>query len=81
MRTEFQLVIISAEKRVFSGNVKSLTAPGVGGRFGVYPDHAPMITALKKGTLTYHVGESEETLEINGGVFEINKNVATICVE
>lgn len=81
MKSEFQLIIISAEKKIFSGSVKSFTAPGVGGRFGVYPDHAPMITALKKGTLVYKVDESEQTLEVNGGVVEINKNVVTICVE
>ena len=81
MKTELQLIIISAEKKIFSGNVKSFTAPGVGGRFGVYPNHAPMITALKKGTVSYNVGSEERTLEVSGGVVEINNNVATLCVE
>lgn len=79
--SDFQLNIISAEKKVFSGSVASMVAPGVSGQFGVYPDHAPMITALKKGILTYKVGNKEETLEVSGGVVEVNKNVVTICIE
>lgn len=81
MKTEFQLTIISAEKQIFSGIVKSFTAPGTGGSFGVYPDHAPLITTLRKGTITYITNDGEQTLNVNGGVVEINKNVATICVE
>lgn len=79
--SDFQLNIISAEKKVFSGSVASMVAPGVSGQFGVYPDHAPMITALKKGILTYKVGDREETLEVSGGVVEVNKNIVTICIE
>lgn len=79
--SEFQLIIISAEKKIFSGNVTSLVAPGVSGQFGVYPDHAAMITALKKGVVVYKTNAGEQTLEVNGGVVEVNKNVVTICVE
>lgn len=78
--SEFQLNIISAEKKVFSGSVTSLVAPGVSGKFGVYPDHAPMITALKVGTLTYVTTAGEQTLEVSGGVVEVNKNTVTICI-
>lgn len=78
--SELQLNIISAEKKIFSGSVTSLIAPGVSGKFGVYPDHAPMITALKKGVLTYNANGTEQTLEVSGGVVEVNKNVVTICI-
>lgn len=78
--SEFQLNIISAEKNIFSGSITSLVAPGVSGKFGVYPDHAPMITALKKGVLTYKTESAEETLEVSGGVVEVNKNSVTICI-
>lgn len=79
--SEFQLNIISAEKKVFSGTVASIVAPGVSGQFGVYPDHAAMITALKKGVIVYKTSAGEQTLEVSGGVVEVNKNVVTICIE
>lgn len=78
---EFQLDIISAEKKIYSGKVYSLIAPGIGGKFGVYPNHAPMITALRKGILTYVAGGQEQSLEIEGGITEVKNNVVTICVE
>lgn len=81
MSKEFQLVIISPEKKIFSGKVSSLVAPGIIGKFGVYPDHAMMVTPLKNGVISYIVGGEEQTLEVNGGIAEINNNVVTICVE
>lgn len=81
MSKEFQLDIISPEKKIFSGKVASLVAPGIVGKFGVYPDHAMMVTPLRSGTIAYIVGSEEKTLEVNGGIVEVNSNVVTICVE
>lgn len=81
MNKEFQLNIISPEKKIFSGKVASFVAPGIAGKFGVYPDHAMMITPLQKGIITYVVGDKENTLEVNGGIVEVNNNVVTICIE
>ena len=80
MRNELQLNIISAEKKLYSGEVSSVTIPGISGSFGVYPDHAPMISPLKKGIITYKEKGTEKTLEVNGGIAEVNNGVVTICV-
>ena len=80
MNKEFQLNIISPEKKIFSGQVSSLVAPGAIGKFGVYPDHAHMISPLKKGILTYVVKGEEKTLVVEGGIAEINNNIVTICI-
>jgi len=77
---ELQLNIISAEKTLFSGAVASVVIPGIGGRFGVYPDHAPLISPLMTGTITYMEGGTEKLLEVNGGIAEVNNGVVTICV-
>lgn len=79
-KTELQLNIISAEKKLFSGAVASVVIPGISGRFGVYPDHAPLISPLTKGTITYSSDKTEQTLEVNGGIAEVNNGIVTICV-
>ncbi len=79
-KRELQLNIISAEKNLFSGSVASVVIPGVSGRFGVYPDHAPLISPLKEGEITYVINGDEKSLEVNGGIAEINDGVVTICV-
>lgn len=79
-KTELQLNIISAEKKLFSGAVASVVIPGISGSFGVYPDHASLISPLKEGVIIYTVGGSEKTVEVNGGIAEVNNGVVTICV-
>lgn len=80
MKAELQLNIISAEKTLFSGLVSSVVIPGIAGRFGVYPGHAPLISALSEGGITYTMDEKEETIEVNGGIAEVLQNVVTICI-
>lgn len=77
-----QLDIISAEKKIFSGAVSSVIIPGMLGKFGIEPNHAPLISPLKKGEIVYKLdGGKEESLEINGGIAEISQNVVTICIQ
>ncbi|MDU1892782.1 MAG: F0F1 ATP synthase subunit epsilon [Dysgonomonas sp.] len=75
-----QLIIISAEKELFYGIVTSVVIPGISGSFGVYPDHAPLISPLQKGVITYTDEGVEKSLEVNGGLVEVNNGVVTICV-
>ncbi|MDR1091210.1 MAG: ATP synthase F1 subunit epsilon [Prevotella sp.] len=77
---ELQLNIISAEKKIFSGVVSSAIIPGISGKFGVYPDHAPLISPLKEGTIIYAANGNDESVDVNGGIAEVMQNVVTICV-
>ncbi|MDR1884299.1 MAG: ATP synthase F1 subunit epsilon [Prevotella sp.] len=79
-RRELRLNIISAEKKLFSGAVASVIIPGISGSFGVYPDHAPLISPLKEGAIIYTDGDAEKTVEVNGGIAEVNNGVVTICI-
>lgn len=77
---ELQLNIISNEKKIFSGAVSAVIIPGISGKFGVYPDHAPLISPLKEGVIVYTVNGKEESVDVNGGIAEVMQNVVTICV-
>lgn len=81
MRTELQLNIISAEKKIYSGKVSSVVIPGISGSFGVYPDHAPLISPLTDGVIIYNENGTESSVEVQGGIAEVNDGVVTICVE
>lgn len=78
--SELQLNIISAEKKIFSGSVTSVIIPGISGKFGVYPDHAPLVSPLKEGEIVYTVNGNEESVDVNGGIAEVMQNIVTICV-
>ena len=50
---ELHLSIVSPEKSVFDGDVKIVTLPGTIGSFSILPGHAPIVSSLKAGTLSY----------------------------
>jgi F-type H+-transporting ATPase subunit epsilon len=76
-----KIEIISPEKIIYSGEADSVTLPGTAGLFSILNHHAPIVSVLKKGTLTYKTGGSEKTMEINSGFAEVKQNIVSVCVE
>jgi F-type H+-transporting ATPase subunit epsilon len=76
-----QLEIISPEKIIYKGEVDSVTLPGVVGLFTILNHHAPIISVLKNGVVTYKVGNEEKNVEINSGFVEAKQNVVSVCIE
>lgn len=79
--TELQLNIISAEKSIFSGKVTSVTLPGTVGGFSILPDHAPLVSSLKAGTIVYVTGDKTNETQIKSGFVEVSHNIVTVCIE
>ena len=77
-----RLEIITPDQELFSGEAKSVSLPGVGGGLGILDKHAPLITVLKKGTVSVTDDSgSEQTFDVNGGVVEVQNNVVLILAE
>lgn len=75
------LEIISAHEVTFKGETESVTLPGQMGSFTVLRNHAALISVLVKGTVRYTTPEGEvKTLEIDGGIADVNNNVISVCV-
>ena len=75
------LDIISPEKTVYSGDAESVTLPGTIGLFTILDRHAPIISALTKGVLTYNVNGEKTEVKVNGGFVEAHDNHVSVCVE
>ncbi|MCA6437489.1 MAG: ATP synthase F1 subunit epsilon [Bacteroidota bacterium] len=77
-----KLEIITPDKKLYEGEVKSAIFPGSEGSFGVLNNHAAMIATLKKGKVEL-IEENNNKLEfdVNGGVVEVSKNKATVLAE
>lgn len=77
-----QLNIVSPEKELFDGEVDSVTLPGAIGSFTIMPQHAPIVSSLRAGTLSYVTKDGEEhTQKINGGFVEMNGDNVSVCVD
>ncbi|MBA3664030.1 MAG: ATP synthase F1 subunit epsilon [Bacteroidetes bacterium] len=77
-----KLEIITPDKKLFEGSVKSAVFPGSEGSFGVLNNHAAMIATLKAGKVEL-VEENNNKLEfvIKGGVVEVLKNNVIVLAE
>jgi F-type H+-transporting ATPase subunit epsilon len=76
-----KLKIITPDNIVFNGEVKKVNLPGSYGYFSVLENHAPFITTLKKGTLSYLTKQDEIAIEVEAGFVEVNNNIVTVCLE
>ena len=75
---ELHLSIVSPEKSIFDGNVKIVTLPGMIGSFSILPGHAPIVSSLKAGTLSYTTMDGEEhTMDIQGGFVEMSNGTVS----
>ena len=76
------LEILTPEKKVFSNDVYGVQLPGVDGLFEVLDNHAPLVSALGKGTIKILKDKTAtESYTINSGFVEILNNKATVLVE
>ena len=76
------LDILTPDRKVFSGDVYGVQLPGISGSFELLDKHAPMVSALKAGTLKILKDRtSSSSFNIQGGFVEIINNKATVLVE
>lgn len=68
-----KLEIITPEARIFSGEVTSVTLPGLDGMFQVLNNHAPIISSLRAGEVKMEVEGKLDTTKLNENV-NVDKN-------
>ena len=64
---KIKLDIVTPYGLIFRDDVDEVTAAGSEGEFGVLPGHAPFLTTLKIGMLTYKKGNEVRYIFVNSG--------------
>lgn len=79
---DFQLDIVTPEKRVYSGAVQRFQGPGTEGSFGVLARHAPLLTSVKTGQIAFldEKGKARR-MATSGGFVEVGNNQVTVLAE
>ena len=89
------LEIVSPEASLFSGNVESVTVPGVEGEFQMLNGHAAIVSILGKGKVKFKgnadIAESHKesftkedgswVMYINSGTVEMDDNKVIVLVD
>jgi len=76
--SQFNLSIISPERKLYEGRVQEVFVPGQEGGMSILPRHAPLLAALRKGTIVVKNNNSSQEFEIESGFIEVNEKQATI---
>jgi F-type H+-transporting ATPase subunit epsilon len=78
-----ELVVVTPERQLLRQKVVEVTLPGGDGSLGVLPGHAPLITELGIGELTYRAKGTSEggPLAIISGFAEVLGDRVTVLAE
>ena len=79
----FSLEILTPARTVFTGEITSLMAPGALGYLGILANHAPLVTTMTPGTITYRdsSGRAGTFQSTGSGLLEVYKNRATLLAD
>lgn len=75
------LEIVTPERRVASVTCDEVRAPGSLGGFGIRPRHAPFMSALEPGRLTYLAEGREHHLAVGGGMLQVADDTVLVLAD
>jgi F-type H+-transporting ATPase subunit epsilon len=81
MAATLKLEIVTPEEKIYSEDVNMVTMPGSEGELGVYPDHVPVLTAIKPGELRIIKDGRETAMAIGEGFVEIKAHGVSILTD
>ncbi|MFC0308646.1 F0F1 ATP synthase subunit epsilon [Gallibacterium trehalosifermentans] len=76
----FNLTVVSAEQKIFSGVVESIQVTGCEGELGILAGHTPLLTSIKPGIVKIMQNGKEEVIYVSGGFLEVQpENVIVLA--
>lgn len=76
------LLVLTPEKEVFSGEIKSVKVPGMRGQFEILKDHAAIVSSLTSGNVRITTSSgSTESFAIEKGFVEVLNNEVSLLVQ
>src|SRR5213592_4131793 len=81
MAATLKLEIVTPEEKIYSEDVTMVTLPGSEGELGVYPNHVPVLTALKPGELRVVKDGRETAMAVGEGFVEIKADGVSVLTD
>ena len=78
-----QLIVVTPERQLLRESVVEVAVPGLDGQLGILPGHAPLMTELGIGELSYRTSPSSQpvVLAVISGFAEVLADRVTILAE
>jgi F-type H+-transporting ATPase subunit epsilon len=81
MADTFQLEIVTPSRLLVKDAAEEAQIPGSSGYLGILPGHAPLLTELAVGVITYKASGATHTLSVAWGFVEVLPDKVTILAE
>jgi len=81
MADTFQLEIVTPARLLVKDAAEEAQIPGANGYLGILPGHAPLITELAVGVITFKTAGETRTLSVAWGFAEVLPDKVTILAE
>src|SRR3990172_2769941 len=81
MDQTFLLRIVTPDRQVVREDVQEAQIPGREGYLGILPSHAPLISELKVGEISYRRGKEVRHLAVTWGFVEVLPEQVTVLAE
>jgi F-type H+-transporting ATPase subunit epsilon len=81
MADTFQLEVATPERLFVDEQVSEAELPGKDGYMGILPGHAPLLSILGAGVLSYKTGGGEQVLALDGGFVEVFEDHVRVLAE
>lgn len=76
-----KLSIVTPDRQLFSGEVDEVTVPGIRGYLGILPGHAPLLSELQVGIISYKQEGRESYLFCSWGFVEVLPDQVSVLAE
>jgi F-type H+-transporting ATPase subunit epsilon len=78
-----ELIVVTPQRQLLREKVASVQLPGATGELGILPGHAPLITELGNGELSYRASSGSEpvVLAVLSGFAEVLPDRVTVLAE
>ena len=81
MADTFLLEIATPDRQMLKEQVTEAQIPGEDGYMGILPGHAPLVSRLKPGILSYKLNGVEQAVAIRGGFLEVAQDHVRVLVD
>lgn len=76
----FHVIVASVGETLFDGAAMSVTVPGIAGEMTLLPNHEPIVSPLRAGTVTVRETLGEKSFSIESGVLECSGDRAVVLL-
>ena len=79
---QLEVDLVAADRKVWSGSARLVSAPAADGDVGILAGHAPLLAVLRKGRVKIHAESGNDVnVAISGGFISVDDDSITIVVD